>query len=183
MATATHPRSRRLARVIVAAALWLGSNATAQDAAIRVGYVDMQRVINESTIFTVGRQQLTQEFEARNQALQLEQARLRALETQRDRELGSLSAIELAELRTQIETLASSIQRRRTELTKALNQRMTDMTARIDRRVREEIGAFARAEGYDLVLTDGVGFANPRLDVTEAVLKRVNARAEEIRTP
>ena len=53
----------------------------------------------------------------------------------------------------------------------------------IDRRIREEIGAYAREQNFDLVLTDGVGFAHPRLDVTDAILRRVNAHAAELRQP
>lgn len=184
MGMPTPARSRSLKSALGAVVLCLAINAAvAQDAPLRVGYVDMQRVIRESAIFTVGRQQLNEEFAARTQALELEQARLRTLEARRDREIDTLSSVELAQLRNEIETLDRSIQRRRTEMTKALSQRMKDMTASIDQRVREEIAAYARAEGYDLVLTDGVAFSSPRLDITDAVLKRVSARASEIRRP
>lgn len=176
MGKATRPPPR-LPRALAALALWLlAATLAAQPAPLRIGYVDMQRVIREASAFTEGRKQLTEEFADRDRALKLEQARLVELQARRDRELDTLSNAELTQLRREIDTLDNTIQRRKNELQKLLVQRMKDITARIDQSVREEIAAFARAEGYDLVLTDGVGFASPRLDVTDAILKRVNAR-------
>lgn len=141
----------------------------------RVAYVDMLRVIEESRLFSEGRRRLSEEFRARTQALELEEARLRELELRRDRELDTLAAAELARLREEIDTLDRSVQRRRTEMNRALNRRMNELQAEIDLKVREEIAAHARAEGLDLVLTDGVGFAHPRLDITDRILQRLDA--------
>lgn len=177
MGPATRPPTRRISGALVALALWLvAAVAMAQPANLRIAYVDMQRVIREASAFTEGRKQLTEEFADRDRALKLEQARLQELQARRDRELDTLSNTELAQLRREIDTLDNTIQRRKNELQKLLVQRMKEITASIDQSVREEIAAFARAEGYDLVLTDGVGFASPRLDVTDSILKRVNAR-------
>jgi len=154
----------------------------AQEAPPRIAYVDMTRVINESTLFVAGRARLTEEFTVRNRAFQLEEARLRELESRRDREVTGLSSVDAEDLKREIATLENSIARQRKDLNQALNRRMKEMTEGIDRRIREEIGAYARAEGFDLVLTDGIGFANPRLDITDVVLERVNLRADEIRT-
>jgi outer membrane protein len=140
----------------------------------RVAYVDMLRVIEESRLFSEGRKRLTEEFRARTQALELEEARLRQLELRRDRELDTLVAAELARLREEIDTLDRSVQRQRNEMNRALNRRMNELQAEIDRKVREEIAAYARAEGIDLVLTDGVGFAHPRLDITDRILERLD---------
>lgn len=157
--------------------------APAQDAGTRIGYVDTQRIIRESELFAVGRQKLTDEFSARTQLLELEQARLHELEARRDRELTTTSTQDALELKREIETLERSIQRRRTDMKQALNRRINELSETIDRRIQEEIGAYAREQGFDLVLTDGVGFAHPRLDITDAILRRVNAHAAELRAP
>ena len=171
--------------VLGTGSLYLGSSfaAYAQEVTARIAYVDMTRVINESTLFVAGRARLTDEFMVRNRAFQLEEARLRELEARRDTEISDLSSIEAEDLKRELSTLENSIARQRRDLNQALNRRMKEMTESIDLRIREEIGAFARAEGFDLVLTDGVGFANPRLDITDVVLKRINQRAGEVREP
>lgn len=171
--------SKRRASIALALLLawgWpLAAQSPAPAPAPRVAYVDMQRVINESELFRVGRQRLTEEFAARSEALNLEEARLRELERQRDREASTLPAADLAELRTRIDTLERSLQRRRISMNQALNQRSNELLQDIDQRIREEIAAYARSEGLDLVLIEGVGFAHPRLDVTDVVLRRINA--------
>lgn len=179
------PSKSLVASGVLAASLALSAPLVglAQDPAPRIAYVDMTRVINESSLFVAGRARLTEEFGVRNEAFKLEEARLRELDGRRDREIAGLSSLEAEELKAQIATLERSIGRQRSELNLALNRRMKEMTDGIDRRIREEIGAYARAQGLDLVLTDGVGFANPKLDITDDVLKRINGRAGEVRVP
>jgi len=155
----------------------------AQTTGSRIAYVDMTRVIAESELFANGRARLTREFTPRNQAFSLEEARLRDLEARRERDSAELSSVEIADLKREIETLARSIARQKNDLNNALNRRLSEVRESIDRRIREEIGAYARSEGIDLVLTDGVGFADPKLDITDAVLERVNSRADEVNAP
>lgn len=171
--------------MLAAVALMLAmiNAAPAQDAVARIGYVDTQRIIRESELFAVGRQKLTEEFSARTQVLELEEARLHEIEARRDRNLATMSTPEALELKREIETLERSIQRRRNDMKQALNRRINELSETIDQRIQEEIGAYAREQGYELVLTDGVGFAHPRLDITDAILRRVNAHAAELREP
>lgn len=163
--------------LVVAGSAWGQSGAT------KIAYVDTQRIIRESELFVVGQQKLNEEFSARNQLLELENARLRELEARRDREIDLMSTQDALALRREIDTLERSIKRRRDDTNQALNRRINDLTESIDKRIKEEIGAYAREQGYDLVLTDGVGFAHPRLDITDSVMRRVNARAKELRQP
>lgn len=186
MRALTRSRQQRRFPALAAVALALGvglASAQAPVPATRIAVVDTQRIINESEMFTVGRQRLTEEFAPRDQSLGLEEARLRELETRRDREIELLSAADAQALRREIETLERSTQRRRSEMKAAMNRRINELSETIDRRIQEEIAAYAREQGYDLVLTDGVGFAHPRLDITDAILRRVNARADELRQP
>jgi len=181
----TRPRFRRSLSTLAAVVLVLLmlNAAPAQDAPMRIGYVDTQRIIRESELFAVGRQKLTEEFSARTQVLELEEARLHELEARRDREIAGLSSQDAVDLRREIDTLERSIQRRRNDMKQALNRRINELSETIDQRIQEEIGAYAREQGFELVLTDGVGFAHPRLDITDAILRRVNAHAAELRQP
>lgn len=183
MRAAIRSRPRRLATAVAAVALSLALSgpAPAQTTPTRIAWVDTQRIIRESELFTVGRERLTDEFSARTQVLELEETRLRELELRRDREIASLTSQEAANIKLEIETLERSIQRRRNDMKQAMNRRINELSETIDQRIQEEIGAYAREQGFDLVLTDGVGFAHPRLDITDAVLQRVNAHAAELR--
>ena len=73
-------RSRfvRPLRVLAAAGLLLllASSGWAQTAAAKIAYVDTERIIRESQLFVVGQEKLNEEFSARNQLLELENARL-----------------------------------------------------------------------------------------------------------
>lgn len=108
MDASSRSRLRRLLPALVAVASLLAisplaAQTGASAGAARIAVVDTQRIIRESDLFTVGRQKLTEEFSARDQALKLEEARLRELEARRDRELDTLSSQDALELRREIE--------------------------------------------------------------------------------
>lgn len=161
--------------------LQMAASGWAQSEAARIAYVDTQRIIRESELFIVSQKKLSEEFSARNQLLEMEIVRLRDLEARRDREIDLMSKSDAQALRREIDTLERSIKRRRDDANQALNRRINELTETIDKRIQEEIGAYAREQGLDLVLTDGVGFAHPRLDITNAIMDRVNAHAKELR--
>ncbi len=167
-------KSIRLALLCAMAALSFGALAQSP---LKVGYVDVRRIIDEATIFGVTRDQITAEFKPRSDALKLDEARLRELEAERDRRAQTATDAEMLELRRRVDAEMRNLERRRNDLNVALNRRLNEARQRIDEQIREEIAAYARAEAFDLVLTDSVGFAHPRLDITDAVLARVN-RAE-----
>ena len=48
---------------------------------------------------------------------------------------------------------------------------------RIIRTLIEEVRSYAKAQGFDLVLADGVLYANTNLDITPAVLANLKSRA------
>ena len=65
-------------------------------------------------------------------------------------------------------------QRRQREFREDLNQRKNEETANIVERANKVIKVIFETEKYDLILQDVV-FAGPRVDITEKVIKALNA--------
>ena len=62
------------------------------------------------------------------------------------------------------------LERKRQEIQDDFNARRNEEMSRLQRTLIEEVRSYSKAQGYDLVLADGVLFANPSLDITPAVL-------------
>ena len=84
---------------------------------------------------------------------------------------------ELAELNRRIEALEAGIRRRKAELNEALAARRNELLIEMDRQIGEVLAAYAREQGYDLVLTQEVAFASPRVDITSQVLERLRRQS------
>ena len=47
----------------------------------------------------------------------------------------------------------------------------------IQRSLREEIATYAKANGFDLILVNGVGYVSPALDVTAPLLEAMKKKS------
>ena len=55
------------------------------------------------------------------------------------------------------------------------NMRRNDEIAKLQKLIKQAIEDVGREGKYDLIFYDGISFANPRLDITNEVLKRLGA--------
>lgn len=159
---------------------WLGlacallcSLALAQDGASRIGYVDMQRLIDEAPQMRAARERLKQEFDKRDVALKQEEARLAGLDQRLQREATTLAPADLTVLQRQAEALRRSVERTRQRLREEFNSRVDQELDRTWPLINEAVAELAREQGYDLVVQSPVVYVSGRIDVTDRVLQRL----------
>ena len=73
--------------------------------------------------------------------------------------------------------LNREFQRRQREFREDLSQRQNEEMATIFEKVNKVIRQLAEAEKYDIIFQDAV-YANPRIDITDKVLKALNDAAK-----
>ncbi len=135
-----------------------------------VGFVDVAYLIDNSPQSLKARERLESEFMPR-------QREVTELRGERDRvrsELAEVEAVdEAAKQRGELDLRA--IERRLQRLEQAfredLNIKRNNELKSVRDHVLESVTTFARQEGFDLILTDGVLFASGGVDVTQRVLK------------
>jgi outer membrane protein len=147
----------------------------------RVGYVDMKRLIDSAPQLRAGRELLEREFADRDSALRAEQQRLADLEARQRREAGVLDAATAEDRAREIDALRRNLERTRTRLREDLNRRAQEEYKRRWDTMQDQVTAFARENGYDLIVESPVVYASPAIDVTDAILERL--RREESRAP
>jgi outer membrane protein len=157
--------------------LLVALTSSAQEAGLRIGYVDMQRLLEEAPQPRAARARLEAEFAERDRLLRAEESRLAELRERERREAPLLPAEEAERLRREVSALERSLRRSREQLQNEVIERADLEYQRFFRAITEAVIAYAREEGYDLVLPGPAIYAGPRVDLTERILERL--RREE----
>ena len=149
-------------------------------AAARVGYVDMKRLLDNAPRSSPGARACSASSPARRRTQGRRRAPDRtAQETERD---GALLGRTTPTGSNEIDALDRSVRRTREELRNELKTRSDQELDRSWQEINNAVVEYAREQGYDLIVPSPVVYANPRVDITDAVLERLR-RAAGARTP
>ncbi len=146
--------------------------ASAQETA-RIGFVNSERILQNSAPAKAAQQKLEQEFSKRDKELQDMAARLKALSEKLDRDAAVLSDSDRARRQREVGDMDKEFQRRQREFREDLNQRRNEELALVLDQANRAIRQLAEQEKYDLILQEAVYF-NPRIDITEKVIRALN---------
>jgi len=145
------------------------TSASAQS--LRVGYVDMKRVLDSAPQVVAGRQLLDQEFRSRSDAIDMDEARAKALEAQLAQ--GDLTTESSQKTERELRDLRRSVNRRKEDLRDELSFRRTEEVQKLEQEINVAVQEIAQKNGYDLILSSPVVYASPDLDITDLVLEQL----------
>ncbi|MGB0133844.1 OmpH family outer membrane protein [Dokdonella sp.] len=169
--------ARRFSRVLlVTLALSLAPPLAAQTTAMRIGYVDMKRLLDNAPQVVAGRQKLEREFAPRDTALSADEMRLVEMRSRYERDNASMNRTEAEALRREIDAFDRSIRRNRDNLRSELKTRSDQELDRSWREINNAVVEFAREQGIDLIVPSPVIYASQRIDVTDQVLERLKRK-------
>lgn len=142
---------------------------------IKIGFVNIKRVLEESVQATSANERLEKEFAPKDRALMTQQKELRALEDQLVRDGAVMTEDQRFRLEADISGLRREVRRSQVEFQEEFNLRRNQELSKLQRQVRQVIQDLSKAEGYDLVVSDVVLYASPGIDITDAVLLRLDS--------
>lgn len=155
--------------VAAIAAAGVASLASAQN--LKIGVINVNRLIEQSPQSETVQKTLETEFGPRQRDLQAAQARLRTQQEQFQRDAQVMGEEERLNLERQIRDGQRDYQRTESEYLEDLNLRRNEEISKVGRAVLEKAQEYARAQKFDLLIADpNVIFASTAVDVTEAVL-------------
>ena len=162
--------SRKLLLVPVIALA--GFSASAQE--FRVGIVNLDRIFREANSAKAAQTKLETEFSKREKDLNDIATQLKTLSDKFEREAPTLSETQRNTRQKQIVDQDREFQRKRREFQEDLNARKNEELQQVIERANKVVKTLAEAEKYDLILQEAV-FVNPKHDITDKVLKSLNA--------
>ena len=140
-------------------------------AELKVGYVQVDKVLQEAPQTAESGKKLEREFSPRSQELDKMQKQIRDIEATLDKEGVTLSESERRGKERDASNLKIEFQRKQRELREDINLRKNEELANLQDRINKAVQTVAEADGYDLVVYSGVAFASKKIDVTDKVLK------------
>ncbi|MFM9997899.1 MAG: OmpH family outer membrane protein [Betaproteobacteria bacterium] len=169
---------KNLVRQCLAAALLASVFALqAQAQEFRVGFVNTDRIFKEATTAKAAQVKLEQEFSKREKELVDLGATLKGLSDKLEREAPTLGESQRSLRQKQLVDQDRDFQRKRREFQEDLNARKNEELQLVLERANRVVKQVAEAEKYDLVLQDAV-YINPKHDITDKVIKALNAGAK-----
>jgi outer membrane protein len=152
-------------------AVLLGAGA-AQAADFRVGVVDTERVLRESSPAVKAEKKIEKEFSGRDQEIKKLMKQAKELQALLEKDGGTLSDADHRNKERELTGMNVNLQRMQREFREDLNLRKNEELAIVLEQANKAIQAIAEAEKYDLILQEAV-YRNPRIDITEKVIKHL----------
>lgn len=157
----------------VAAAL-LAAPALGAAQELRIGYVSGERVLRDSAPAKAAQAKLEAEFSKRQKEIEEIAARLKATSEKLEKDAPTLSEAERSRRQRDLVEQDRDFQRKRREFQEDLNSRKNEELQMVLERANRVVKQVAEAEKYDVILQEAV-YVNPRLDITDKVIKALNA--------
>jgi outer membrane protein len=139
-------------------------------AEIKMGVVNFQKLLEEAPQTKTAMQALENEFAPRRRELLTMQNDLKARDEKLQKEGAVMAEADRAKAEKALRDQQREFSRKAGEFQDDASTRRNEEIGKVQRYLVTEIQAYANAQGFDLVLGDGVFFAKGPLDVTANVL-------------
>lgn len=135
---------------------------------IKLGFVDIPFLIDEAPQAQAASSRLEREFAPRQELIKEQKAELELLRA--DLDDNSLDAAERAGKEREYRKIERRMKRDEQEFREELNIQKNQEFKKVRVYVLDAIATFAKSNNYDMIISDGVLFANKTVDVTDKVL-------------
>lgn len=159
------------ARTICVLLLGLALSASVDAQQLRIGYVDMKEVLDNAPQVVAGRAKLDQEFRSRNDSIEMDELRADALETRLQQ--GDMTADSRLQMERELRELRRNVSRRHEDLRDELSFRRTEEVQQLEAEINIAVQEIAQRNGFDLIISSPVIYANPDLDITNLILEQL----------
>ena len=150
----------------------------ASAADLKIGYVNTGRLLEESPQARVAQQALEGEFMPRQRELASQQKALQEKSDKLKREAAVMSEADRTKTERDLRDGERDLARRFNELQEDANLRRNEEFGKVQRVLLQEVQAYARANGFQLVVSDGVLFAAEAVDITAQVVAAMKAKSQ-----
>ncbi|MGH8546246.1 MAG: OmpH family outer membrane protein [Gammaproteobacteria bacterium] len=149
------------------------AGAPSRAADLRIGVVNPIKVLKAAPQAEEARKRLEREFASRDKNLVAAQRRAKQLEDRLAKDAPVMTETERRKIERDIIGVKRDLKRDQDEFREDLNFRRNEEFGKIQRQVVEAIQNLAKEEGFDVIVGEGVIYANERVDVTSKVVERL----------
>ena len=143
---------------------------------LKIGFVQVDKILQEAPQTIESNKKLEKEFSVRTEKLKADVKALKEKEAAFAKEALTMKD---SERDTKDKTLAQvriDAQRKERELREDINIRRNEELGGLQEQINKAVTSVAKAEGYDLVVYNGVAYASEKIDITDKILKSLGKK-------
>jgi outer membrane protein len=169
--------TRHFATCALIAAAALAAAPTAEAQALKIGFVNFGRLLEESPQAKAAQSALEAEFLPRQRDVAAQQKSLQEKNDKLQKESAVMSEADRVRSEREVRDLELNVNRRFKELQEDLNLRRNEEVGKMQRALLQEVQTYARANGFQLIVSDGVLYAAEGIDITPQVVAAIKSKA------
>ena len=141
----------------------------------RIGFVNTERVLRDSTPAIRAQTKLKAEFQKREEELARLEEQLKRLQAEMEKNAVAMNENQRRAKERDLGEMNRDYQRKLRELREDSNQRRNEELAQVIDHANRVIRQIAEQEKFDIIFQDAV-YASPRIDITDRVIKALEGK-------
>ncbi len=142
-------------------------------AELKIGFVNIPAVLEKAPQAEKAKKRLEQKFSSRDKQLVAQQKEIQTMEEKMTKDAAIMSDSEKANLEKDLNNKRRDAKRSQQEFSEDFNASRNEELGKLQRHIIEAIREIAKAQNFDLLLTEGVIYANDKIDVTAQVQQKL----------
>lgn len=173
----------QLRKALVGTVLIYAMSVPALAQEVKIGVVNVNVLMEQAPQAKVAMDALQEEFAPRQRTILAKQTELEDKTEKAQRDAAVMGETERRNIEKDLRDMQRDLQRMQDEFREDLNLRRNEELGNLQRSLLKEVQDYAEAEGYDLIVGDGVLYASTAVNVTEMVLKSMEENFEAAGNP
>ena len=143
---------------------------------IKVGFVQVDKILQEAPQTIESNKKLEKEFSARTEKLKADVKALKDKEAAFSKDALTMKDSERDTKEKALSQMRVDVQRKERELREDINIRRNEELGGLQEQINKAVVSVAKAESFDLVLYNGVAYASEKIDITDKILKSLGKK-------
>jgi outer membrane protein len=156
--------------------LLLAANVSFAD--LKIGVVNIPAVLEKAPQAEKAKKRLEQEFKPRDNQLVSQQKEIQTMQEKLKKDASVMGESQRNRMETDIQNKMRDAKRSQQEFSEDFNARRNDELGKLQKRIVEAIRAIAKDQEFDLILTDGVIYSSPQMDITSQLQQKLSTLPE-----
>ena len=145
----------------------------------KIGFVDMETLIDNSPQISNSRKTISTEFESQYQDIEQKETDLERLENRITKDGAIMSISELGKLQERARILERQTRRAKEDLKDAISIRNNQILSDIQTELTELVTQYAKDNHYDMILINSILYVSEEMNVTQEILKVLKDKYNE----
>ena len=166
---------RHVIKAVMAIAMVSAMALPAAAQELKIGVVSLPALIERAPQTKAAMDALQEEFAPRQREFEAKKKEYEDLAAKTQKDLAVMGETERRNAEKDLRELQRELTRLQNEFQEDLNLRQNEEYGRLQREMLGEVQSYAEAQGYDLIVGDGVLYVTSAVNITDEILRAVEA--------